>query len=62
MEVFPRWHDDAGAAPEVRTKRLGFGRIRAGFVLASFTHGSDLAKGMSHDGQSPTPSEAGWTG
>ena len=48
--------DDAGAAPKVRTERLGFGRIRAGFVLASFTHGSDPAKGMSHDGQSLTPS------
>ena len=62
----PSRHDDADAAPEVRTERLSFGRIRAGFVLAPFAHGSDLAKGVSHDGrflfrQSPTPLEAEWT-
>lgn len=48
---FPSRHDDAGALPEVRTERLGFRRIRAGFVLAPFAHGSDLAKGVSHDGR-----------
>ena len=40
---FPPRHDNPGAAPEVRTERFGFGRIRAGFVLAPFAHGSDLA-------------------
>ena len=44
-----RRHDDAGAVPEVRTEGLSFGRIRAGFVLATFAHGSELAKGVSHD-------------
>ena len=47
----PPRHDDAGAAPEVRTERLGFGRIRAGFVLAPCAHGSDPAKGVSRDGR-----------
>src|ERR1700722_4817995 len=44
-------HDDAGALPEVRTERFGFGCIRAGFVLAPFAPGSDLATGISHDGR-----------
>jgi hypothetical protein len=48
---FTSRHDDAGALPEVRTERLGFVRILAGFVLTPFAHGSDLAKGMSHDGR-----------
>jgi len=48
---FTSRHDYAGALPEVRTERFGFGRIRAGFVLAPFAPGSDLAKGMSHDGR-----------
>jgi len=48
---FTSRYDDAGALPEVRTERFGFRRIRAGFVLAPFAHGSDLAKGMSHDGR-----------
>ena len=51
----PSRHDDRGGLPEVRTERRGFGRIRAGriragFVLAAFADGSDLEKGMSHDG------------
>lgn len=47
---FAPWHDDAGTHPEVRPERLGFRRIWTGFVLASFPHGSDLAKGVSHYG------------
>jgi hypothetical protein len=48
---FPSRHDNAGAAPEVRTKRLGFGGIRAGLVLAPFAHGSNLAEGVLHSGR-----------
>ena len=61
MEAPPR-HNDANGLREGLTERLGFGRTRPNFVLALFAHGMELAKGVSHRSQIPTPSEAGWIG
>ena len=41
-------HDDAGTLPELRAERFSFRGIWAGLILAAFSHGSDLAKGVSH--------------
>ncbi len=48
---FPTRHDDAGAAPEISSQRLGLWCIGICLVLTLFAHHPDLAKGVSDDGR-----------
>jgi hypothetical protein len=48
---FPTRDDDAGAAPEISSQRLGLGCIGTCLVLTLFPHHPDLAKGVSDDGR-----------
>jgi hypothetical protein len=48
---FPSRHDDAGAAPEIGSQRLGLWSIGTCPIFTLFAHHPDLAKGVSDDGR-----------